>query len=58
MALLTELARENMAVRRTLKKLNREAEWKTSLVDLKAENKRKRRLVEILDGLEDRPIIG
>jgi uncharacterized Zn finger protein len=45
-------------VHRTLKKLKREAEWKTYLADLKEDNKRKRRLVEILDGLEGRPIIG
>ena len=45
-------------VHRTLKKLKRAAEWKTYLADLKEENKRKRRLVEILDGLEGRPIIG
>ena len=45
-------------VHRTLKKLKREAEWKTYLANLKEENKRKRRLVEILDGLEGRPIIG
>lgn len=40
-----------------LKKLNREAEWKDYLVQLRAAHMKKRRLMEILDTLEGKPIL-
>jgi uncharacterized Zn finger protein len=36
----------------------REAEWKTYLLRLRQEHRAKRRLMEVLDGLEGRPIAG
>jgi uncharacterized Zn finger protein len=40
-----------------LKKLDREAEWKACLAQLKVTHARKRRLMEILDILEEKPIL-
>jgi uncharacterized Zn finger protein len=40
-----------------LKKLNREAEWKDYLVQLRAVHMKKRRLMEILDNVEKGPIV-
>ena len=45
-------------VHRVLKKLGREQEWKNYLAELRQSNARKPRLVEILDGLTGRRIIG
>jgi uncharacterized Zn finger protein len=45
------------SIRRTLKKLNREKEWQIYIAGLRQVNARKRRLVEVLDGLDGRPII-
>jgi len=40
-----------------LKKQKREPEWKTYLAELRHSHARKRRLLEILDGIEGRRII-
>jgi uncharacterized Zn finger protein len=45
-------------VHRVLRKLGREKEWQSYLVELRQTNARKRRLLEILDNLGDTPIIG
>ena len=45
------------SIRRTLKKLRREKEWQIYIAGLRQVNARKRRLLEVLDGLEGRPII-
>jgi uncharacterized Zn finger protein len=44
-------------VYRLLTKLERKEEWKSYLSELRRSNAPKRRLLEILDRLEDRPII-
>ena len=44
-------------VQRVLKRHKREPEWKTYLAELRDSHTRKRRLLEILDGLEGRRII-
>lgn len=44
-------------IRRTLKKLGRDKEWQIYIAGLRQVNARKRRLLEVLDGLEGRPII-
>lgn len=46
------------SIRRTLKKLDREKEWESYLAKLREANKRKRRLVEIIDGLSRKPAAG
>ena len=45
------------SIRRTLKKLRREKEWQIYIAGLRQVNARKRRLLEVLDGLGGRPII-
>ena len=44
-------------VHRVLEKLGREEEWNTYLAQLRETHRRKRRLLEILSGLEGRRII-
>jgi len=44
-------------IQNLLRKLNRTKEWKEYLTKIRTENKRKRKLMEILDGLEGRRII-
>lgn len=44
-------------MRRTLKKLGRDREWQGYIAGLRQVNARKRRLLEVLDGLDGRPII-
>ena len=44
-------------VRDTLKRLNREQEWEAYLSELKNENNRRPRCLEVLDGLAGKPII-
>ena len=45
-------------VHRVLGKLGREKEWQSYLVELRQTNARKRRLLEILDNLEDPRLLG
>lgn len=45
------------SMRRTLQKLGREKEWQSYLAGLRQANVRKRRFLEVLDGLEGRSII-
>ncbi|MCC6420804.1 MAG: hypothetical protein IT429_21425, partial [Gemmataceae bacterium] len=40
-----------------LRKLGRAGEWTTYLARLREDNRRKRRLLELLDGLEGKPIL-
>ncbi|MEQ8844177.1 MAG: hypothetical protein RIB58_04920 [Phycisphaerales bacterium] len=44
-------------VKSLLKKSGREQDWPTILGDFRTENRRKRRLMEVLDGIEGRPIV-
>ena len=44
-------------VRRTLDKTGRSSEWQSYLAALRAANHRKKRLMEVLDRLDDKPII-
>jgi len=44
-------------MRRTFKKLERDKEWQSYIAGLRQANARKRRLLEVLDSLEGRPII-
>jgi len=39
-------------------KMGKKEEWQEYIADLRRTNDRKRRLVEILDRLEGRPILG
>ena len=39
-------------------KMEKREEWQKYIADLRRTNERKRRLVEILDRMEDRPILG
>jgi uncharacterized Zn finger protein len=45
------------SVRRTFKKLGRDKEWQSYISRLRQVNARKRRLMEVLDSLDGRPII-
>jgi uncharacterized Zn finger protein len=45
-------------MRRTFKKLGRDKEWQSYITGLRQANARKRRLLEVLDSLDGRPIIG
>ena len=45
-------------VRRTLKKLGRDKEWQSYVTGIRQANARKRRLLEVLDSLDGRPICG
>ncbi len=45
-------------VKSLLKKSGREQDWPVIIGDFRAENRRKRRLMEVLDGIEGRPIIN
>jgi uncharacterized Zn finger protein len=44
-------------MRRTFKKLGRDKEWQSYIAGLRQANARKRRLLEVLDSLDGRPII-
>lgn len=44
-------------VKSLLKKSGREQDWPIILGDFRTENRRKRRLMEVLDGIEGRPIV-
>ena len=44
-------------MRRTLKNLGRDNEWQSYIAGLRQVNARKRRLLEVLDSLDGRPII-
>lgn len=46
------------SMRRTFKKLGRDKEWQSYIAGLRQVNARKRRLLEVLDSLDGRPIIG
>src|SRR5262249_48597843 len=52
-----EAARPLRKTKALLRRLNRAAEWTQYLAKLREENRRKRRLMEVLDRLEGRPII-
>jgi uncharacterized Zn finger protein len=43
--------------KRVLEKNGRSAEWSSILEDFRLNHRRKRRLMEVLDGIEDRPIV-
>lgn len=43
--------------KRVLERNGRSAEWSSILEDLRVKHCRKRRLMEVLDGIEDRPIV-
>jgi len=45
------------SMRRTFKKLGRDKEWQSYISGLRQVNARKRRLLEVLDSLDGRPII-
>ena len=45
------------SIRHVLRKLGRENEWENYIAELRQTNRRKRRLLQILDGLTGRPII-
>jgi uncharacterized Zn finger protein len=44
-------------IRAVLHRSGRDADWKKYVAELREANHRKRRLLEMLDGLEGRPII-
>lgn len=52
-----EAAAHLRKVRHLLKKLGKEKEWREYLAEIRQVNVRKRRLLEILDGLDGRPIV-
>ena len=45
------------SMRRTFKKLGRDKEWQSYIAGLRQVNARKRRLLDVLDSLDGRPII-
>jgi uncharacterized Zn finger protein len=52
-----EVGRYLKRVQSLLRKLDRTADWQRLLADFRKDHGRKRRLMEVLDGMEGRPIV-